>query len=122
MHSSIYLGRSRSRKEEVKLRDGCNLPLCDRLCCYVLFYVSAFSSRSGYPGALTCDQGTNLTVLTPNSFLVQRISSSPPISGVEEKEINSIEGKADRQSLALANMFWHSWYREYLLVLTVSPK
>ena len=52
-----------------------------------------FGSRRGYPRTLTSDQGTNLTVLTPNSFLIQRGSSSPPISGVEDKKINSTVGK-----------------------------
>lgn len=66
------------------------------------------------------DDPQDLTAITPNSFLIQRSSSSPPIANVQEREINS--RKKYRQALALANMFWDRWRREYLPSLIVRPK
>ena len=66
------------------------------------------------------DDPQDLTAITPNSFLIQRSSSSPPIADVQEREINS--RKKYRQALALANMFWERWRREYLPNLIVRPK
>ena len=66
------------------------------------------------------DEPQDLTAITQNSFLIQRSSSSPPITDVQEQEINS--RKKYRQTLALANTFWERWRREYLLNLIVRPK
>ena len=66
------------------------------------------------------DDLQDLTAITPNSFLIQRSSSSPPIADVQERENNS--RKIYRQALALANMFCERWRREYLPNLIVRPK
>ena len=66
------------------------------------------------------DDTQDLTAITPNSFLIQRSSSSPPIADVQEREINF--RKKYRHALALANMFLERWRREYLLNLIVRPK
>ena len=78
------------------------------------------STLNNRPLSTPSDDPQDLTVLTPNSFLIQRASSTPQMSNVEDREINS--RKRHRQSVALANMFWHRWRREYLPGLIIRPK
>ena len=58
------------------------------------------STLNRRPLSTPSDDPQDLTVLTPNSFLIQQASSKPQMSNVEDREINS--RKRHRQSLALA--------------------
>ena len=80
------------------------------------------STLNRRPLSTPSDDPQDLTVLTPNSFLIQRASSKPQMSNVEDREINSRKRHRQSLALALANMFWHRWRREYLPGLIIRPK
>lgn len=57
------------------------------------------------PLTIPIDDLQDLTVLTPNCFMIQWECSFPQVSNVEDGE--TISRKKPRQSVTLANIFWH---------------
>ena len=66
------------------------------------------------------DDINDLEPLTPNHFLIGRLSPNTNFTNITEKNVNSRTKWKSVQ--AATNMYWKGWIKEYLLLLTLQNK